>query len=254
MARLRSVAEEIKHRLSGETSAEGIIEELGYGAGGKPLSLRYRITREQFEARIAPLVDRALGLTETVLEESGLTASQIDEVILVGGSIRVPMIQRRVAERFGKTPRFDLDPMEVVAMGAAIQAQALGSPRGTANVLLDVTSHSLRIATAGGFSRALIAKNTSIPAEGVATFTTARDDQTTVKVQVCQGEAERFEENVPLGELALEGLPAARRGDLKLEVTFTIDADGILQVAARELGSGVAAQTQLTAVGLARRS
>jgi molecular chaperone DnaK len=140
--------------------------------------------------------------------------------------------------------------MEVVAMGAAIQAQALSSPATARSVLLDVTSHSLRVATTAGYTRMLVALNTAFPAEGIATFTTARDDQSSVKVLVCQGEDERFDANVPLGELSLEGLPPARRGDVKLQVTFTIDADGLLQVTARDLASGVEARAALTTVGL----
>jgi molecular chaperone DnaK len=191
-------------------------------------------------------------LTEHVLADAGLSARNIDEVILVGGSTRVPMVQRRVAELFGSAPRSDLDPMEVVAMGAAIQAQGLATPGTSKNVLLDVTSHSLRVATAGGYSRALIARNTAIPAEGIATFATARDGQTSVKVLVCQGEEDRYDLNAPLGELTLDGLTATRRGDVELQVTFTIDADGMLQVAARDLRSGIAARTTLEAVGRSR--
>jgi molecular chaperone DnaK len=254
LARLRSAAEAIKHQLSIDDLVEGTIHEIGYGAGGAALSLEFRISRTEVEAMITPMVDRALVLTEQVLSDAGLSAKNIDEVILVGGSTRVPLIHRRVGEQFGKKPRVDLDPMEVVAMGAAIQANSLAAPGSSptpANVLLDVTSHSLRIATAGGFSRALIKKNTPIPAEGVATFAPARDEQTTVKVLVCQGEADRYDENVPLGEITLDGLPAGHRGDIKLEVTFTIDADGLLQVAAKDLGSGVAARATLDAVGRA---
>jgi molecular chaperone DnaK len=253
LARLRGAAEEIKHQLSIDDEVEGTIHEIGYGPGGAPLSLDFHITRAQVEALIAPMVDRALVLTEQVLSDAGLSAKNIDEVILVGGSTRVPMVARRVGEQFGRKPRLDLDPMEVVAMGAAIQAASLAAPgsTATANVLLDITSHSLRIATAGGFSRALIKKNTPIPAEGVATFAPARDEQTQVKVLVCQGEADRYDDNVPLGELVLDGLPAGHRGDIKLEVTFTIDADGILQVAAKELGSGIAARATLDALGRA---
>jgi molecular chaperone DnaK len=249
-ARLQIAAESIKHRLASEALVEGSVEDVGFGPGGAAVALRYRVTRAELDAIVAPLADRALAVTDGVLSDAGLAAGQIDEVILVGGSTRLALVQARVTARFGRTPRIDLDPMEVVAMGAAIQAQALASPATARSVLLDVTSHSLRVATTAGYTRMLVARNTAIPAEGIATFTTARDDQASVKVLVCQGEDERFEANVPLGELTLDGLPPARRGDVKLQVTFTIDADGLLQVTARDLASGVEARAALTTVGL----
>jgi molecular chaperone DnaK (HSP70) len=178
-----------------------------------------------------------------------VTPAQVDEGVLVGGSTRVPLVQRCVAERFGKEPRGKIDPMLVVATGAAVQAERLFAPGADASVLLDVTPHSLRVATAGGYSQVLIPKNTTIPAEGMRTFLTSQDSQTEVLVRVGQGEENHFELNVPVGELTLTELPARPRGETSLEVAFTIDADGILHVTAKDIRSGKQTNAVLTTVG-----
>ena len=249
-ARLRVAAEQVKVKLSSELAVQGSLSEIAHGPGGKPLALKVSMDRDQLETLIAPLIDRALSTVERVLAEGGLTPGQIDEVILVGGPTRIPLIQRRVGELFGQPARGDINPMETVAIGAAAQAHTLLSPSSSDRVLLDVTPHSLRVATTGGYSRPLIAKNTHVPAEGHAVFTTGRDDQTEVVLRVCQGEASRFDDNALLGELILDGLPKARRGEVELEVSFVIDADGVLNVSARDRRSGARTNARLSAVGI----
>jgi molecular chaperone DnaK len=191
-----------------------------------------------------------------VLAEAGVMAEHVDEVILVGGATRVPFLRRRVAEHFRREPRHDLNPMEVVAEGAALQAALLAAPEQlaavAAPVLIDVTPHPLGLATAGGFTDVLIEKNEAIPAERTRVFTTARDGQREVVIRICQGAARSFAANDLLGELRLDGLRDGRRGDVKIEVTFLVDADGILQASARDAGTGRAAKVALRVVGGAR--
>jgi molecular chaperone DnaK len=256
MGKLRVAAERVKIHLSQEMEASGTIKELGYGIGGSPLSLDVRYTRAQLERHVKPLAERALVLTEKVLAEASITPQTIDDVLLVGGATRVPFIREAVARLFGRRPRADIDPMQVVAVGAAYQAHALSDPHSAVQVglLMDVTSHALGIGTAGGYSEVLIPKNTPMPAEGGRTFATASDNQTIVKLRVCQGAERRFDANLPLGELVLSGLPAAPRGRVQVEVSFLIDADGILQVSARDMTSGNAATATLTVLGVATRA
>jgi molecular chaperone DnaK len=256
MGKLLMAAEQVKIRLSEHMEVEGTLKELAYGIGGAPLSLPFKYTRGQLERHVRPLVERALALTEQVLAEASITPQIIDEVLLVGGATRVPVVREAVAAVFGRRPRVDIDPMQVVAVGAAYQAHALTRPDSGHQVglLMDVTSHALGIATAGGYSEVLIPKNTPIPAEGSRTFATAADDQTLVKLRVCQGSERRFDANNPIGELVLSGLPAAPRGKVQVEVSFLIDADGILQVSARDLVSGNAARATLTVLGVATKA
>jgi molecular chaperone DnaK len=252
LARLMAAAEQMKIRLSEELAVEGKLREIAYGAGGAPLDLSFSMERHEFEALISPIIDRAIVTAENVLREAGLLPNQIDEVILVGGSTRIPMVQERVRACFQQEPRCELNPMEVVAMGAAIQAETLflGDRVPDAPVLFDVAPHSLRVGTVGGFTKTLIAKNSTIPAEGTSTFFTARDNQDTVLLKICQGEEERVDGNAPLGELVLQGIPPGPRGTISIDVAFTIDADGILHVAAREAQTGAATQATLATVGL----
>lgn len=265
-ALLLIAAEQIKAKLSSEDEASGTLNELAHGPGGAPLSLDFCVTRAELEARIDPLVERAMELCEMVLAEAGVSAHNVDEVVLVGGTTRVPLVRRRVADAFGRTPRADLDPMEVVARGAALQAAALlgqdlASPQPGAEagavelelavpLLVDVTPHALGLATAGGYTDILIDKNEKIPAERTRLFTTARDDQRDVVLRVCQGGERAFEDNTLLGELRLSDLPAGRRGEVKIEVTFLVDADGILQVSARDPATGRAERATLRVHGL----
>jgi len=247
-------AEQIKMKLSKENSVRGTLKELAYGEGGKPLALTFDIDRGMFNMLIAPIVDRSLDLVRYVLEDAEIRPEHIDEIILVGGSTRVPLVRERVNQFFGSKPRGDINPMEVVAAGAALQAHALFAPpdesMASIGLLMDVTSHSLSIATAGGYVEQLIPKNTTIPAEKTRMFTPARDFQEAVKLKVCQGEEKTYDANTPVGELVLDGLPKVRRGDMKLEVSFLIDADGLLQISAKDVATGQTARATLSVVGV----
>jgi molecular chaperone DnaK len=257
MAKLLIASEQIKMKLSKEQVVEGTLNELAYGEGGVALSLKFNVTRQQFESLIAPLVDRAIVKAEEVLAEAGVSADRVDEVLLVGGATRVPLVRERVAQQFGAASKAQINPMEVVAAGAALHGHALFTPAGesqtSVGLLMDVTSHALGIATAGGYAEFIIDKNTPIPAEGTRVFTTANDQQTEVEIRVCQGQERRFDSNVPVGELRLDGLRPARRGDIRVEVSFLIDANGILQVAAKDLETGRDERATLSLIGISDR-
>ncbi len=248
-ARLLLAAEQIKQQLTRETVVEGSIGNLAHGVDGVELNLPFIIQRCDFEEIAWPTIERTLQTAERVLSGAGVETSHVDEVILVGGSTRIPLVKQCVAELFGRPCRADIDPMVVVAKGAAIHAQGIYAPGTSADVLLDVTPHDLRLATAGGFTQVLIEKNTTLPAEGLRTFTTSRDGQTAVDVRVSQGDAHRFDSNVPLGELRLDNLPPRPRGQTQIDVAFTIDADGILHVSAEDVASGKETTASLTGFG-----
>ncbi len=262
-------AEQVKMQLSEEDAVEGTISELDYGEGGVPLGLDFHITRLEFEKVISPYVGRAILYTEQVLQDAGLTPQLIDEVVLVGGATLVPVVARRVRETFGKEPRRDVDPMLAVAMGAAIQADALMHPTAASAapgetsadgaggmlasekpLLMDVTAHGLGVAMADKYTEFLIEKNTQIPVDRTRVFSTSHDDQTAVQIKVCQGEARLFTDNHPLGSLEIEGLRPGPRGATRIEVTFLLDADGILQVTARDLGTGKSQKATLRVSGV----
>ncbi len=256
MARLLAGAEQIKKRLSDVTVAEGRLEEIAYGEGGVALHLDYKVTRSEFEDCATPFVDRALHKAEAVLEEAGLAASLIDEVVLVGGSTLVPLVRTRVADLFGKTPRSDVDPMLAVAAGATVQAESLSAPpedHQGAPLLMDVTAHGLGVVTAGRFNDRLIDKNTPIPAVRKRVFSTASDNQTSVEIKICEGDERHFDADRALGTLRLEGLEPGPRGQAQIEVSFVLDADGILQVAARDLATGRSESATITVNGVGDR-
>lgn len=251
MDRLRSVAEQIKCRLSSQEKAVAQVQEVAYGDGGQPLDLNVGFNSEMMSQIAMPLVDRTLEICDEAMRLANLTATQIDDVVLVGGSTRMPLVRQRVQEFFGLSPRTDINPDEVVAVGAAIQAAALaraGTAPGTdatpqsagpvSSVLLDVTPRALGMAVVGGFAETIIKRNAQIPIEQTRRFSTSRDNQTTVRIQVCQGESNVFEENQPLGELVLEDLRPAPRGQVRIEVSFEIDTNGILQVSAVDTTTG----------------
>ena len=260
-ALLRIAGEQVKAKLSADAEVSGTLNDVAVGGEGKPLSLEFRVTRDQFEALVSPLVDRAIVKCEDVLGEAGVRADHVDEVILVGGATRVPLVRARVAEHFGKEPRLDINPMEVVAEGAALQAAMLGASPDAATapggllptVLVDVTPHALGLAMAGGYTDVLIDKNEAVPVERTRTFSTAREGQTEVLIRVCQGAERAFADNTYLGEVRLDGLRSGRRGEVQIEVTFLVDADGILQVSARDAGTGRAAQATLRVEGIEPR-
>jgi molecular chaperone DnaK len=241
-SRLVLAAEQVKRHLSDHPEAKGDLKNIGMNPSGEPLNLRFHITRAEFEKTISNLIVRTLTTCDEVLGAAALLPSQIDEVILVGGSTRIPLVRSLVQRHFGRPPRTDLNPDEVVCHGAAIQANNLthgGSGASETAVLLDVTPRALGIAVAGGFSEPIVDRNVQVPVEQTRVFSTSADNQTSVRIQVCQGESRRFSENTPIGELELGDLPVARRGEVKIEVTFRIDTNGILRVRVRDPASGL---------------
>src|SRR5713226_2117802 len=234
---LRLGAEAAKCRLSSEERTTLLIpfERFTY---------RREITRAELERLIAPLVDQTLGPCRLALKDAGLTPDQVSEIVLVGGSTRVPLVRRRVEELFGKTPHSQLNPDEVVALGAAIQAQILAGGI-TDMLLLDVTPLSLGIETLGGIVSVLIPRNTTIPTSAREMFTTSVDGQTVVDMHVLQGERELAKDCRSLARFELRGIDPMPAGLPKIEVTFLIDANGILQVTAKELRTGKAAAIEV---------
>src|SRR5688572_29107538 len=205
---------------------------------GVPAGYRRHISRGDFEGVIRPLVDRTLGPVRQALVDAGLEPGDVDEVVLVGGSTRIPLVRRMVAELFGRTPHSDLNPDEVVAIGAAVQSDILVSGR-REMLLLDVTPLSLGIETMGGVTSKIIMRNSTIPASGREMFTTGVDNQTAVDVHVLQGEREMAPDCRSLARFKLRGIPPMPAGLPRIEVQFQIDANGILSVAARELRTGI---------------
>jgi molecular chaperone DnaK len=307
LQRLRAVAEQIKCELSARPKAAVKVEQIAVAAGGASLDLNFSITRDDFVQNIAAdIVDRSFPVCDEALRLAGLSVTQVDQVVLVGGTTKMPHVRDRVTGYFDRPPRVDVNPDEAVALGAALQGAALSAlldrPRmttpgmqlvsaasvarevsqpllelpppdfgGSARaavptvppatpsflpmaspprpVLLDVTPRGLGVGTVGGFSDEIIKRNAQIPLEQTRLFTTGHDGQTAVEIKVCQGESRRFGENTLLGTLVLDGLPSRSRGELKIAVTFEINTDGILVVAAYDQVTGSSQRAHIHLLG-----
>jgi len=236
LQRLKEAAEKAKIELSSSQQTEVNLPYITADASG-PKHLVQKLTRAKFESLVEGLVENTLGPVKTALKDAGLDASSIDDVILVGGQTRMPMVQQKVADFFGKEARKDVNPDEAVAMGAAIQAAVLS---GDVNdvLLLDVTPLTLGIETLGGVASPLIEKNTTIPTKKSQVFSTADDNQTAVTIHVVQGERKQAGENKSLGRFDLADIPPAPRGMPQIEVSFDLDANGILNVSAKDKATG----------------
>ncbi|MCI9628407.1 MAG: molecular chaperone DnaK [Eggerthellaceae bacterium] len=245
LQRLKEAAEKAKMELSSTTQTNINLPFITADASG-PKHLDYTLTRAEFERITKDLLDRTKAPVEQALKDAGLKTGELDEVILVGGSTRMPAVQELVEKLTGKKPNMSVNPDEVVAMGAAIQGGVLsGDVSGI--LLLDVTPLSLGVETMGGVMTKMIERNTTIPTRKTEIYSTAADNQTSVEVHVLQGEREMAAGNKTLGRFQLTGIPAARRGVPQIEVTFDIDANGIVNVSAKDLGTGK--QQQITISG-----
>ena len=252
MSRLRETAEKAKIELSGSGSSQINLPFIT-SRDGQPEHLDMSLSRSKFEELVQPLISKTLAPTRQAMKDAGLSKGEVDKVILVGGSTRVPAVQLAIEKEVGKAPFKGVNPDEAVAMGAALQAGIIVGDSGVTDVLLlDVTPLTLGIETLGGVMTTMIERNTTIPSKRSETFSTAADNQPAVEVHVLQGERQFAKDNITLGKFHLTGIPPAMRGIPQIEVTFDIDANGIVNVSAKDLGTGkeqkitIESQTSLT--------
>nr|MCR5638921.1 molecular chaperone DnaK [Lachnospiraceae bacterium] len=247
LQRVKDAAEKAKKELSSMTTTSINLPYITATADG-PKHIDMTLTRAKFEELISGLVDRTTIPVQNALRDAGLTANDLSRVLLVGGSTRIPMVQEHVKKLTGKTPDKSLNPDECVAIGASIQGGKLAGDAGAGDILLlDVTPLSLSIETMGGIATKLIERNTTIPTKKSQVFSTAADNQTAVDINVVQGERQFAKDNKSLGQFRLDGIPPAMRGVPQIEVTFDIDANGIVNVSAKDLGTGKEQHITITA-------
>ncbi len=245
LQRLLEAAEEAKMELSSKLQTEINLPYITV-VDNEPKHLEVKLTRAKFEEIISPLVEKTAKPCKQALKDAKLKPSDIDHIVLVGGTTRIPFVRKKVEEIFGKKPKRNVDPMECVAIGAAIQGGVLSGDVEKDIVLLDVTPLTLSIETLGGVATELIPRNTTVPAKKSKIFSTAADNQTSVDINVLQGERPMAADNKSLGRFHLDGIPPAPRGVPQIEVTFDIDADGILQVSAKDKGTGKEQSIRIT--------
>ena len=238
MSRIREGAEKAKIELSGTATTQINLPFITM-RDGQPEHLDMTLSRSKFEKLVSSLIERTMGPTRQAMKDSGIKKGNVDKVLLVGGSTRVPAVQKAIEKEVGKAPFKGINPDEAVAMGAALQAGIIVGDEGVTDVLLlDVTPLTLGIETLGGVTTTMIERNTTIPTRRSETFSTAADSQPAVEVHVLQGERDFAKDNITLGRFHLMGIPAAPRGIPQIEVTFDIDANGIVSVSAKDLGTG----------------
>ena len=246
--KLKLAAENAKRGLSVDDSVEIRIPDIAKNEAGEPVTLERTLATEEFSSLVMDLVQRTFKVCDEALQQANVVARDLEGIILVGGPTRLPLIRTAVSQYFGQEPKTDVDPDEVVAMGAAIHAASLVAeePADDDAFLLDVTPLSLKIGVAGGLAESVIERNTPVPIDQTRTFTTYQDDQSSVTIKVCQGEGRKADENELLGQFEFSGFPVAPRGQVRIDVTFEIDADGILSVTACEPETGQQTSTTIS--------
>ena len=251
-ARLLHVAEQTKLELTASDTAIVNVQALTQNANGQPCDLKFRLNRGTFAAHCQDIIQRAFVVCDEALNAARLKASDLDQIIMVGGSTRIPLVREMVAEYFQSTPLTDINPDEVVAVGAAIQGAALAVDHfgpdadNEQPLLLDVAPRSLGLGTVDDYYEVLIERNAQVPCERKQVFTTTHDDQTAVRIRIYQGESPSTVENTSLGEIELYGLTPAPRGHVKIEVSFEIDVNGIVIVKATDLATGLEQATRIS--------